>query len=268
MSAHRTFKTSRSATALRSASSIGEARAFSRRQAQPGVGRWSGQPGPHEAVDLPATGIRVLAAHPLTVQLHAQVMHVQRGAHALVLEGSVKVTGPHRRAHVSNPREQQPQSARPVHASMVLARPVPGVSSEVVPPASPATAPYGNESHNLVTGLSAPLRILCHLTCEKWYHTARQGDHGQHRVMMDHPAAHLAPPRGPSRGSCSSVGDGQSGAPRARQSYPRDLLCRGYSELDRNRRCMRFPPDVVVANCLPSPQNGLAARAGTVPGVS
>ena len=76
MSAHLTFSASKSATALRSSSSTGEATALSRRQAQPCVGRGRRQPGPHKALDLPAASVRVLTPHPLLVQLHAEIMHL------------------------------------------------------------------------------------------------------------------------------------------------------------------------------------------------
>jgi hypothetical protein len=105
--------------------STGEATVLSRRQAQPRVGRGRGQPGPDKAVDLLAASVRMLAAHPLLVQLHAKVVHVQRGAQALGFRGLVEPSRPSGRPSPGQPREQQPESASPVHISMILARLLP-----------------------------------------------------------------------------------------------------------------------------------------------
>jgi hypothetical protein len=39
----------------------------------------------HQAIDLGAAGLRVLAAHPLPVQLDAEFVHLQCGSHAFSL---------------------------------------------------------------------------------------------------------------------------------------------------------------------------------------
>jgi hypothetical protein len=48
---------------------------FPRRQAQPRVRRTRDQPSPDEAIDICAASVRVLAAHPLPVQLNAEFVH-------------------------------------------------------------------------------------------------------------------------------------------------------------------------------------------------
>lgn len=121
MSAHRTFRASRSATALRSADSTGEAMTFPRRQAQPRVRRRHDQPSPDEVIDICAAGERVLAVHPLPVQLDAEFVHFQRGTHALGFGSPVKGTGLCCWAQSSESREQSPESARPTHTSMISA---------------------------------------------------------------------------------------------------------------------------------------------------
>ena len=123
-SAHRTRRASRSATALRSSCSTGVATVLSRWQTQPRVRRGRGQPGPHEAVDLPAVSVRVLASHPLSVEFHPKVVHVQCRAQPLGLGSPVKGTRPSGRAQPSEPRNPHPEPAHPVHASIVVASPV------------------------------------------------------------------------------------------------------------------------------------------------
>jgi hypothetical protein len=94
---------------------------FPRRQAQPRV-RWRrDQPGPDEVIDICAAGVRVLAVHPLPVQLDAEFVHFQRGTHALGFGSPVKGTGLWCCAQSSEPREQSPESACPAHASMIPA---------------------------------------------------------------------------------------------------------------------------------------------------
>jgi hypothetical protein len=48
---------------------------FPRRQAQPRVRRRRGQPSPDEVIDICTAGVRVLAVHPLPVQLDAEFVH-------------------------------------------------------------------------------------------------------------------------------------------------------------------------------------------------
>lgn len=62
-------------SALRNADSTGETTTFPRRQAQPRVSRRRDQPSPDEVIDICAAGVRVLAVHPLPVQLDAEFVH-------------------------------------------------------------------------------------------------------------------------------------------------------------------------------------------------